>query len=183
MIAREALEQEPVNLGKRKQIDELERAERELKLRMGRVEHAERTANFLERLNQNWMHNTRLVCQFEDYAKNTIVSNQLLLTNGEASPTLYIAEVARDLEIKLQPGDTAVIGKTLKKLYQDKHASEPLKQVQFVDGAERQVSVYSEADRDIMEEAIQEHFLQRTTRSQSSLGQPKERISTFFEPA
>ena len=44
-------------------------------------------------------------------------------------------------------------------------------------------SVYSEADRDIMEEAIKERFLKRTTRSQSSLGQPKERISTFFEPA
>ena len=89
-------------------------------------------------------------------------TKQLLLTDGEPAPTLYIADVAHDLEIKLQPGDTAMIGKTLKKLYQDKHASEPLKQVQFVDGAERQVSVYSEADRDIMEEAIQEHFLQRS---------------------
>ena len=58
-----------------------------------------------------------------------------------------------------------------------------MEQVQFVDGAERQVTVYSEADRDIMEEAIKEHFLKRTARSQSRLGQPKERISTFFEPA
>ena len=102
------------------------------------------------------------------------------------APTLYIADVARDLEVKLQPGDTSVIGKTLKRLYRDKHASEPMQHMQFVDGAERKVNVYTEADRDIMEEAIKEHVCKRTTRSQSRPAQPKvlhkERISTFFEP-
>ena len=186
VLARQALEQEPVTLGKRKKIDEMEFAERELKLRIGKVEHAEKTANFLERLNRNWMQNTRLVSQLEDYAKNTIVSKQLLLTDGEPAPTLYIADVARDLEVKLQPGDTSVIGKTLKRLYRDKHASEPMQHMQFVDGAERKVNVYTEVDRDIMEEAIKEHVCKRTTRSQSRPAQPKvlhkERISTFFEP-
>ena len=90
--------------------------------------------------------------------------------------------MARELDIKLQPGDTSVIGKRLKKLYQDKHASEPMQHMQFVDGAERKVNVYTDADRDIMEEAIKEHFCKRTTRSQNRPAQPKERISTFFEP-
>ena len=107
---------------------------------------------------------------------------QLLLTDGEPSPTLYIADVARELDIKLQPGDTSIIGKALKKLYQEKHTSEPMQHMQFIDGAEGKVNVYTEADRDIMEEAIKAHFCKRTTRSQSNLTQPKERISTFFQP-
>ena len=175
-------DQEPVGT-KRKQLDEMEFAEREIKLRSMRVDTVRNFSEVMSMLDEDWKQDSRLVQQTKDWCKNGLLTKQLLLTDGEPAPTLYIADVAHDLEIKLQPGDTAMIGKTLKKLYQDKHASEPLKQVQFVDGAERQVNVYSEADRDIMEEAIKEHFLQRTTRSQSSLGQPKERISTFFEPA
>ena len=59
--------------------------------------------------------------------------------------------------------------------------------MQFIDGAERKMNVYTEADRDIMEQAVKEHVCKRSTRSQSKCSgkraQPKERISTFFAPA
>ena len=145
-------------------------------------------AEVMSMLDEDWKDDTRLLQQTKDFCKNGLLSQQLLLTDGEPAPTLYIADVARELDIKLQPGDTAVIGKALKKLYQEKHASEPMQHMQFVDGAERKVNVYTEADRDIMEEAIKAHFCKRTTRSQSNLGnlsnlaQPKARISTFFQP-
>ena len=33
--------------------------------------------------------------------------------------------------------------------------------MQFIDGAERKVNVYTEADRDIMEQAVKEHVCKR----------------------
>ena len=138
-------------------------------------------------LDEDWKDDTRLVQQTKDFCKNGLLLQQLLLTDGEPTPTLYIADVARELDIKLQPGDASVIGKGLKQLYQEKHASEPQQHMQFIDGAERKVNVYTEADRDIMEQAVKEHVCKRSTRSQSKCSgkraQPKERISTFFAPA
>jgi hypothetical protein len=181
VMARTALEQEPVTLDKRKQIDELDFAERAENLRRTRVETVCKFAEVMSMLDTDWKDDTRLVQQTKDFCKNGLLTQQLLLTDGEPTPTLYIADVARELEVKLQPGDTSVIGKTLKRLYQDKHGSQPTQHLQFVDGAERKINVYTEADRDVMEEAIKEHFCKRSTRSQSRLAQPKERISTFFE--
>ena len=181
-MARTALEQEPVTLGKRKVIDEMEYAERHENLRRTRMDTVHRFAEVMSMLDEDWKDDTRLLQQTKDFCKNGLLSQQLLLTDEEPAPTLYMTDVARDLDIKLQPGDTSVIGKALKKLYQQKHTSEPMQHMQFIDGAERKVNVYTEADRDLMEEAIKAHFCKRTTRSQSNMAQPGERISTFFQP-
>ena len=70
-------------------------------------------AEVMSMLDEDWKDDTRLVQQTKDFCKNGLLLQQLLLTDGEPTPTLYIADVARELDIKLQPGDTSVIGKRI----------------------------------------------------------------------
>jgi hypothetical protein len=86
VIARQALEQEPVTLGKqlkRKMIDELDYAERHENLRRTRVDTVCKFAEVMSMLDENWKADTRLVQQTKDFCKNGLLSKQLLLTDGE----------------------------------------------------------------------------------------------------
>ena len=79
VMARTALEQEPVTLGKRKQIDELDFAERAENLRRTRVETVCKFAEVMSMLDADWKDDTRLVQQTKDFCKNGLLTQQLQL--------------------------------------------------------------------------------------------------------
>ena len=77
VIARQALEQEPVTLGKRKAIDEMEYAERAAKVHELKLKNQENAIknvrNFVDVmgvLDPDWKEDTRLVRQMKDCMQN-----------------------------------------------------------------------------------------------------------------
>jgi hypothetical protein len=46
------------------------------------------------------------------------------------------------------------VGRKAAELYREKHHKQPPQRKQFVDGAERLVAAYTEADREILEAAV-----------------------------
>ena len=112
----------------------------------------------MENLDQNWKQDTRLVVQTKDLLKNIVLGPQTSITNGQDSQAqpLSIQELARELGYgTLGHGDLCKIGKEAIELYRAKHDCAPLKRLQFVDGAERLVNAYTEADRDLLVRAVE----------------------------
>ena len=111
----------------------------------------------MQLLDPNWKQDTRLLIQTKDLLKNIVLGPQAAITNGEcAAPApLSIQELARDLGYgTLGHADLCKIGKKAIEFYRAKHDSVPPKRLQFVDGAERSVNAYTEADRDILTHAV-----------------------------
>ena len=75
-------DQEPVGT-KRKQLDEMEFAEREIKLRSMRVDTVRNFSEVMSMLDEDWKQDSRLVQQTKDWCKNGLLTKQLLLTDGE----------------------------------------------------------------------------------------------------
>ena len=190
IMARQALEHEPVMLGKRKDIDEMEYAERaakvhELKLKNqeNAIKNVQNFADVMGVLDPDWKEDTRLVRQMKDCMQN-VLSTQPLITAGggrqicdSRAESLSITEVARQLGLKRPDhGELTVIGKEVKKLYQQKHHCDPPQHKQCVDGQERLVNSYTEEDRDLLEDAVKQHVNKRKTRSCTNT-QP---ITQFF---
>ena len=112
----------------------------------------------MENLDQNWKQDTRLVVQTKDLLKNIVLGPQTSITNGQDSQAqpLSIQELARELGYgTLGHGDLCKIGKKAIELYRAKHDCAPPKRLQFVDGAERLVNAYTEADRDLLVRAVE----------------------------
>lgn len=110
----------------------------------------------MELLDPNWKRDTRLVTQTKDHLKN-IVLGRPAITNGQPEPLpVYIQDVAREMGYsKLPHGLACKIGKKAVELYRAKHDADPPKRLQYVDGAERTVNAYTEADRPILERAVE----------------------------
>ena len=91
-----------------------------------------------------------------DHLKNITLGQQLLNTaSANANEALYICDVARKLGFgKLSHGQACAVGRKAAELYREKHGKQPPQRKQFVDGAERTVAAYTEADREILESAI-----------------------------
>ena len=208
VMARQALEHEPVEpvepvmLGKRKDIDEMEYTERaakvhELKLKNqeNAIKNVQNFADVMGVLDPDWKEDTRLVRQMKDCMQN-VLSTQPLITAGGGrqicdsrgdsraeslagllAEPLSITEVARQLGLKRpEHGELTAIGKEVKKLYQQKHHCDPPQHKQCVDGQERLVNSYTEEDRDLLEDAVKQHVNKRKTRSCTNT-QP---ITQFF---
>lgn len=109
----------------------------------------------MERLDPDWKKDTRLVMQTKDHLKNITLGQQAIEGSSQGNEPIYISEVARTLGYsKLTHGECSGIGKKASELYRAKHEADPPKRKQYVDGAERPVSAYTEADRDIIERAV-----------------------------
>ena len=111
----------------------------------------------MEKLDPNWKQDTRLVIQTKDRLKNIVLGPQASIMNGQDNRALplSIQELARDLGYgTLGHADLCKIGKKAIELYRAKHDRAPPKRLQFVDGAERPVNAYTEADRDVLTHAI-----------------------------
>jgi hypothetical protein len=72
--------------------------------------------------------------------------------------SLSISEVAQQMGFSLQHKDQVAIGRRVSKAFFEKHRERPSKHRQWVDGAEREVNSYTEADRELIEDAIREHM-------------------------
>jgi hypothetical protein len=110
----------------------------------------------MERLDPDWKRDTRLVMQTKDHLKNITLGPQLLNAGSTtANDAIYICDVARKLGFgKLSHGQPCAVGRKAAELYREKHQRQPPQRKQFVDGAERLVAAYTEADRDILERAV-----------------------------
>jgi hypothetical protein len=136
-------------------------------------------------LDADWKQDARLVRQTKDLLQNAV--NRFGGGGGGGggvtqpaiegpAPTSYrfdpaasitVSGVAQAMGVRLQPGDAAAIGKAAKRAYAAKHGVDPERHKQWVDGAERLVCSYTEADRSLLEEAVQAHERAQSTRSKS----------------
>ena len=109
----------------------------------------------MDRLDPDWKKDTRLVMQTKDHLKNVTLGPRAVTSGGAEEEPIYICDVARKLGFgRLSHGDCCKIGKKAAQLFRDRHGAAPAQRKQFVDGAERQVAAYTEADRDILETAV-----------------------------
>lgn len=145
-------------LQKKRELLDLDMVETQAK--RGKLELFESFINMVQRLDPTWRQDARMVVQSKDYLKNVIFSPMLAIAGSEqpqqqVQQTISISEVAMQEKMGvLNHGALCGAGKKAKELYVAKHGRIPEQRKQFVDGAERLVNVYTEADRDIIVEAL-----------------------------
>jgi AraC-like DNA-binding protein len=137
------------------------RLREELELEKLTMENKQNNFNFflgsMNDLDPNWKKDTRLLTQTKDLLKNICFGTQAITNEASAtqSTPIYIHEIAIKLGLgKLSHGDACKIGRKAVEMYRAKYNAEPPTRLQYVDGAERQVKCYTEADRDLIEAAV-----------------------------
>jgi len=110
----------------------------------------------MERLDPEWKQDTRLVMLTKDRFKDISLGKRSIENSQDKQDDpIYIADVARELGFsRLSHGDSCKIGRKATELYKEKHSAAPKQRKQFVDGAERLVNAYTEADRDVLTKAV-----------------------------
>jgi hypothetical protein len=105
-----------------------------------------------------------------DYGQRKRLTSGASTTEGsqgegsEAGETVYenkpitVSTVASEMGLVLKGTDAQKIGVTLKKMYFARYQRGPTKHEQMVGGAMRNVNSYAERDKDMMKEAITNHF-------------------------
>ena len=127
-----------------------------------RIKNMENALGLLSRIRPDWQQtDTRFRLQTEDMIKNIIAvpSGSKALTNGEPGrpASLSISQLAQELKLKpLKHGDNCRIGALAAKRYRGIHNNDPPKHRQWVDGAERTVSSYTEEDREMLMEVLRD---------------------------
>ena len=172
---RQALAQEPVApvldeiVRKRKAEEdqalfEMEMTERHAKVKDGYVARIKDFVSVMDMLNADWKSDARLCLQLQDSLKNVVLNNGnapvSAITNGDPPPTqsLTIGEMAQRMGFSLKHADQVAIGHSVSKAYLKKHGKKPSKCRRWVDGAEREVNAYTEADRHLIEAAVRERM-------------------------
>jgi hypothetical protein len=183
---RAALEQEPVVepaldeycLGQKREREELDIAERRLRLEQDRHEleaskrdkAMEHTSKAVALIKSFTTIDERTKLQFGDHVKNIILSSSQsffvggrALSNGKTeSPSphapISISSVATKLGYKPSSNDAQRIGGNLRKRYIEVHNKPPSKHDQLCDGRVTSVNSYTEHDRHIVEEVLHAHF-------------------------
>ena len=112
--------------------------------------------NLLEDLG-GWDERTQV--QLKDQVRNILLADKLQPPQTETAinqPRLEYPVSDRALTLGYRPTNTQLqqIGKKAKKLYLERHGTEPIKREQFVGGATRMVNVYGFDDLDLLDEAI-----------------------------
>ncbi len=115
-------------------------------------------ADTMKMLNPFWSDDARLRLQTEDWLKNIAFNSQpLTIANGnDADRSISVSQVAQEMGKRLTHGQLVQVGSAVARRYREKYGSEPSKHSQWVDGAERKVNSYTEKDRGLMVEAMQE---------------------------
>ncbi len=119
-------------------------------------------ADTMKMLNPFWSDDARLRLQTEDWLKNIAFNSQpLAIANGNSAATdadrsISVSQVAQEMGKRLTHGQLVQVGSAVARRYREKYGSEPSKHSQWVDGAERKVNSYTEKDRGLMVEALQE---------------------------
>lgn len=161
---------------------DMEMAERKLELvKLEQEVQEKRIKNFhdsmalMAQIRPDWMQtDARFRLQTEDVIKNIIMSPSgqaaPALTNGEQAPiaSLSISQLAQELGRKrLHHADACRAGALAAKRYRALHGEEPSKHRQWVDGAERVVNSYTEADRGLLTAVLHDLCLVPSSRGSS----------------
>ena len=113
----------------------------------------------MDTLNPEWRKDARFRLKMEDSLKNIVRDDDVkAITNGEPLRSLSVGEVAQKMGFALSHGDSVAIGRSVGRAYLQKHGQKPPKHRQWVDGAEREVNSYTEADRGLIEAAVRERM-------------------------
>jgi hypothetical protein len=171
---RSALEQEPVApvldeycLGQKREREELDIAERRLRLEQDRHElevskrekAMEHTSKAVALIKSFTTIDERTKLQFEDHVKNIILSSGqtfLSVGNGETE-SLNVSILASELGYsKCTDAQMQAIGRCMAAKYRAKYGTEPSKHKQYVKGNYVPVNSYMERDRSMMEQAVRE---------------------------
>ncbi|MGK7948466.1 MAG: Rha family transcriptional regulator [Xenococcaceae cyanobacterium] len=104
-----------------------------------------------------WDERTQIL--LKDQIRNILLGDKLQpspqgITNPQPRLEYPVSDRAIDLGYRPTNSQLQQIGKKAKKLYLERHGTEPIKREQFVAGATRMVNVYGFADLDILDEAI-----------------------------
>ena len=167
---RQAMEQEPIATPPADHMEERRKRNAlfEMEMQERGIARITAFANAMSMLNPDWKRDTRLRLSVEDLLKTSLLgSPALAITDGAvatAGPqqSVSVGEVAQKLGVasRMKHGDSIAIGKAVAKAYLEKHGESPPKHRQWVDGAEREVNSYTEADRKLIEKAIRARMLQ-----------------------
>ena len=102
----------------------------------------------------------RTAVLLKDQIRNILLGDRLqpsLTQNSQTEPPRLeypVSDRAIDLGYRPTHGQLLQIGKRVKKLYLERHGTEPIKREQFVGGTTRMVNVYGFNDLDLLDEAI-----------------------------
>ena len=150
------LTESPETLLERKRKRELEETDLHAK-KLGNVTLFTSTMSLI---NPNWRDDTRLRLQTEDWLKNVAFNSGVFaITNGEtvqANKSVSVTQVAKELGYNLNHANQIKVGRLVAAKYRAKYDAEPPTHAQWVDGAERMVKSYTEADRKLIVEALAE---------------------------
>lgn len=144
---------------KRIKREDLELINLEQEIQEKRIKNLNSFMELMNRINPSWMQtDARFRLQTEDMVKNILTppgSVPLTITNGGAPPpqlSLSISQLAQELGCKrLSHADSCRAGALAAKRYRAAHDNtDPPKHRQWVEGAERQVNSYTEADREML---------------------------------
>ena len=101
----------------------------------------------------------RTQVQLKDQIRNILLADRLQpspqgITDRQPRLEYPVSDRAIDLGYRPTHGQLLQIGKRVKKLYLERHGTEPIKREQFVGGTTRMVNVYTFEDLDLLDEAI-----------------------------
>ena len=178
---RAALEQEPVVepaldefcLGQKRERDELDTAERRLRLEQDRHElevskrdkALENTSKAVALIQSFTTIDERTKLQFEDHIKNVILSSgqsstpKQVLGNGELSnetESLSVSVLVGEMGCTCSDKEIQAIGRIMAAKYRSKYNQDPPKHKQYVKGNYVPVNSYMARDRAMMEQAVRE---------------------------
>jgi hypothetical protein len=140
---------------KRKREEELEATE----LHTKKLSNVSLFATTMALINPNWRDDARLRLQTEDWLKNVAFNSgatQAAITNGPVRQPISVSQVAQELGYRLSRADLIKAGVSTAAKYRFKYDSDPPTHAQWVDGAQRMVKSYTEEDRDLILEALEE---------------------------
>lgn len=125
------------------------------KNRIESLEIISTSMDLMTRLNPTWTNDSRFLLQLQDQVMNITAppSAGMAITNGKHAP-ITISEVARELGQTLNHSQLIQVGRMVAKAYRQRHNAAAPEHAQYVDGATRMVKSYTEADRDLIEDAI-----------------------------
>ena len=151
--------EDPESRRKRIKREDLELAKMEQEVQEKRIHNMTSFMTLMTQIRPDWMQtDARFRLQTEDMIKNIITavpgSTQLALADsseGVKAASLSISQLAQELGCKsLSHGDACSAGRLAAKRYKALHSIDPPKHRQWVDGAERAVNSYTEADRELL---------------------------------
>lgn len=140
---------------KRVKREDLELAKLEQDVQAQRIQNMQGFLGLMSQIRPDWMESDmRFRLQTEDMVKNILTppGSVLAITNTSSQPpSLSISQLAQELGCKrLAHADLIKAGKLAVQRYKALHDREPPQHRQWVDGAERNVRSYTEADRGLL---------------------------------